>query len=321
MHKRGLGTLAYVHQVLTMTSMAKAASPMPGGKGSPGKAGKGGKGGTGKGSPAVISPQPSLKYELGPDDPPPYGDLRYGSAYWDARHAAVGDLPFDWYMGYDRLASILRLRLPAPSAGAEILDIGFGTSEVPACLHADGWTNVTAIDTSVVAVTRARSARRHQGRSELQFLQMDACKTEFPEKCFDAVIDKALLDTLVTGGHSFPRVRDMLAEVYKLLRPGGVFFCVSHSAVATRLPYLTHDSSKPWRIEVARVEKAQPQTAENLPKDEVPDDAGGGFFHIYICTKPPIPRPGARKDASSPEMKASSTLMPVGGNRGSPLSP
>lgn len=284
-----------------------------------GKLGKGGK--SGKGSPSAIAPQaPPLKFELGPDDPPPYGDLRYSSAYWDARHAAAGDLPFDWYMGYERLAGILRMRLPSPSAGAEILDVGFGASELPSCLHADGWTNVTAIDTSVVAVTRARSARRHHGRSELQFLQMDACKTDFPEKCFDAVIDKALLDTLVTGGHAFPRARDMLSEVYRVLRPSGVFFCVSHSALATRLPYLAHDPTKPWRIEVARVEKAyaRPSEDEEDTGEDFPDDAGGGFFHIYICTKPPIPPkprdsvlPEAPKDATSPEMPASSSLMPV----------
>merc|ERR1719183_2572286 len=115
----------------------------------------------------------------------------------------------------------------------------------------------------------------------------------------------------------------MLSEVYKLLRPGGVYFCVSHSAAATRLPYLAHDSSKPWRIEVARVEKANSRPQEDaagLLDDELPDDAGGGFFHIYICTKPPIPRPRAEaraarakaKEAGSPEMPASSELMPVG---------
>jgi len=214
------------------------------------------------------------------------------------------------------LAGILRQRLPPVSSGAEILDLGFGTSEVAACLHADGWTNVTAVDTSVVAVTRARSARRHRARTELQFLQMDACKMEFPEECFDAVIDKALLDTLVTGGHSFPRARDMLSEVYRLLRPGGVFFCVSHAAVATRLPYLAHDASKPWRIEVVRVAKTRIQE-EGIPDDELPDDAGGGYFHIYICTKPPIPddiseeNDDAQSGGMSPEMPASSTMMGV----------
>lgn len=296
---------------------SQAGTPMVGnaGKGNGPKGGsngvKGGKGG--KGSP-MLAPQPSLKFELGPDDPPPYGDLRYSTAYWDARHAAVGDMPFDWYMGYDRLAGILRQRLPPVSSGAEILDLGFGTSEVAACLHADGWTNVTAVDTSVVAVTRARSARRHRARTELQFLQMDACKMEFPEECFDAVIDKALLDTLVTGGHSFPRARDMLSEVYRLLRPGGVFFCVSHAAVATRLPYLAHDASKPWRIEVVRVAKTRIQE-EGIPDDELPDDAGGGYFHIYICTKPPIPddiseeNDDAQSGGMSPEMPASSTMM------------
>jgi len=278
--------------------------------------GKGAK--SGKGSPPVLAPHPSVKYELGPDDPPPYGDLRYSSTYWDARHAAVGDLPFDWYMGYDRLSGILKQRLPPASSGAEILDIGFGTSEVPACLHADGWINVTAIDTSVVAVTRARSARRHNGRSELQFLQMDACKTEFPDECYDAIIDKALLDTLVTGGHAFPRVRDMLSEVYRLLRPGGRFFCVSHAAPSTRLPYLAHDSAKPWRIEVAHMEK---DGGNRAPDDEVPDDAGGGYFHIYICTKSPSEDGGSADSAGEESPDSPGGLSPAMDSTSSMLLP
>lgn len=277
------------------------------------KAGKGvGKQGKGL-HPHAVSQQPVVRYELGTEDPPPYGDLRYSTTYWDARHAAVGDLPFDWYMGYDRLAGILKERLPAASSNAEILEIGFGTSELPARLHADGWVNITAIDTSVVAVTRARSARRHNDRKELQFLQMDACKMEFPDECFNAVIDKALLDTLVTGGHAFPRVRDMLSEVYRILTPGGMFFCISHAGPSTRLPYLAHDSAKPWKIEVAYLEK----DSSAKPQDDGPDDAGGGYFHVYICTKPPLDAedPGESGDdvdgegLISPEMVATSELV------------
>lgn len=241
-------------------------------------------GGKGKGSPKAVARQP--KITLGPGDPPPYGDTRCGPFYWDARHAATGDVPFDWYMGYDRLASILHQRLPPARDGAEILDVGFGTSEIPACLHADGWTNVTGIDTSVAAVSRARSARRHAGRSELQFLQMDVCKMTFPEPCFHAVIDKALLDTLVCGGHGFPRARDMLSEVYRVLRPGGVYFLITHAGAATRLPYLTMDPKKPWRIEVARLEKSQCAPIEGIADEDPPEDAGAGFFHVFICTKP-----------------------------------
>lgn len=221
---------------------------------------------------------------LGPGDPPPYGDTQCGPAYWDARHAAAGDDPFDWYMDYSRLSEVLNARLPPQEDEPEILDVGCGTSELAACLYADGWKNVIGVDTSVVAITRARGARRHVGRHELQFLQMDACQLEFPDSCFHAIIDKALFDTLVTGGHAFPRGRALLSEVHRVLRPGGVFFLVSHASVGARLPWLALDASWMWRVEVARLTKPFPACLGE--EHAVQGNSASDFFYVYICTKP-----------------------------------
>lgn len=231
-------------------------------------------------------PKSGAACPLGPGDPPPYGDTHCGPAYWDARHAAAGDEPYDWYMDYTRLAPVLRLRLPPADSDPEVLDVGCGTSELASCLWADGWRNVIGVDTSVVAVTRARGARRHQGRHELQFLQMDACGLEFPDACFHAVVDKALFDTIVTGGHAFPRGRAMLREVYRVLRPGGVFFLVSLADVASRLPWLALDAEWGWRVEVARVPRPVPICLTRDSGAQQHSSAASELFYVYICTKP-----------------------------------
>lgn len=232
---------------------------------------------------------------LSSGDPPPYGDSHCGPAYWDARHAQAGDEPFDWYADYSGLRSLFGEVLPSREEAPEILDIGSGTSEVPVQLYEDGWRNVIGIDTSVVAAARAQGARRHAGKPELQFLQMDACSLDFPDECFHAVFDKALLDTLTTGGHAFLRVKAMLSEVRRVLKPGGVYILVSHAGVGARLPYLTLDPGWDWRIEVAKLPKPPPGPLvakgadlgeEGAEEGSTEIYASSGFFHVYVCTMP-----------------------------------
>merc|ERR1712087_650516 len=97
-----------------------------------------------------------------PKDPPPYGDSQCGPVYWDARHNAGGDEPFDWYFDYDRLRPLLHEVLPNVQKEPEVLDLGCGTSEVPARLWRDGWRNVVGIDTSVVAITQQNSQKKRR---------------------------------------------------------------------------------------------------------------------------------------------------------------
>lgn len=197
----------------------------------------------------------------------------------DDRHLMEAQ-PFDWYLGYARLVPLLRRRLP-PAGSVKILDVGCGTSEVAACLHADGWTAVTGVDVSSSAIQYARNAWWHENRPELQFLHMDACDLTFSDASFHAVLDKATLDCLACDSQPFLRVTALLAEIYRVLQPGGVYFLVSHAGPAARLPYLACDHDRPWRIEHASIPKYQVTAGEDATTD-----GGGGFFHVYICTKP-----------------------------------
>jgi len=226
--------------------------------------------------------------------PSPYGSTRCALTYWDARYAQAGDEPFDWYMGYAALRELMFQVLPEAHTDPELLYVGCGTSELPAKLYEDGWRNVVGVDTSVVAVTRARGAGHHAGRHELQFLQMDACGgLEFPDGCFHVVIDKALLDTLATGGHAYVRIRALLAEVHRVLKPGGVYILISHGSAAVRLPWLLLEPTWGWRIEAARLPRPAPAVLTASLAAEGDDEdvfagcaAGGAFFYFYVCTKP-----------------------------------
>merc|ERR1712151_1210852 len=109
---------------------------------------------------------------------------------------------------------------------------------------------------------------------------MDAREMSFPDECFDIVIDKGLLDTLATGGHQFPRIKKLLSEVHRVLRPKGVYLLVSHASVGGRLPYLVMDNWG-WQIEVARLAKPPGLLAAG----DRGDGNGSGYFNVYVCTK------------------------------------
>ncbi|CAE7895114.1 EEF1AKNMT, partial [Symbiodinium sp. KB8] len=224
---------------------------------------------------------------------PPYADPKLGSVYWDARHARAGAAFFDWYVPYARLHPVFSLMLPGPDMSPEILDVGFGTSEVPLRLFENGWELVTAIDTSAEAVRLAKGRGLHQERPALQFLQMDARALNFPDECFDVVFDKATLDTILCAANNTNQAQAYVSEVYRVLKPGGLFLVVSHSGPSCRLHHLVQDPLRSWQIQVARLplRPASPaaeleEGTENRTSREAPAEDASRCFWIFACTMP-----------------------------------
>eukprot|EP00913_Durusdinium_trenchii_P013895 g13044.t1 len=201
----------------------------------------------------------------------------------------------------------IALRLPAPSeSGPEILDVGFGTSEIPSSLFHDGYHFVTAIDVSAESVRLAQQRRSSEQKS-LQFLQMNATRMSFPDECFHAVFDKATLDTLLCSHQGAAEA--YLSEVFRVLQPGGIFLLISHSGPAERLPYLLRLNSaqewcllgvfwrsarygsgleeaiRPWKVQVAQLPKSD---GGDLDPHEGEDDRANSCFWLFLCTKPPV---------------------------------
>eukprot|EP00440_Ansanella_granifera_P062970 gb/GFBE01068283.1/.p1 GENE.gb/GFBE01068283.1/~~gb/GFBE01068283.1/.p1 ORF type:complete len:317 (+),score=56.45 gb/GFBE01068283.1/:1-951(+) len=249
---------------------------------------------------------------------PPYGHARYGMAYWDAWHAAAGSDVIDWYMGYARLRDIFKAEFPTPSSEPEILDVGSGMSEVPACLFNDGWQFVTAIDSSAEAVRLAKSHPQHASKHEMQFLQMDVCSLDFPDECFDVVLDKATFDTLVSSSIAEIRSEAMLSEVFRVLKPGGIYLMVSHSGPARRLRYLAKDARRPWKVELARLPRPKPSLAGDRTDrgvgqadadaaegmDAAANESAGTCFYVYLCTKQTVYQEGTQHNAPTEPLEA-----------------
>lgn len=150
-------------------------------------------------------------------------------------------------------------------------------------MYSDGYEDITAADISRVVLAQLKV--RCEGMEGIKFFQGTMCDTNLPEGSIDAIIDKALLDSLICGQNGATDVAAYVVEVERLLSNTGVFIVVSHGNPEQRLPYLEqYDIDEPhytpWVVEVQALQKPLQYEDEVLD----PEDLDSLYF-IYICTK------------------------------------
>ena len=132
----------------------------------------------------------------------------YGAA---SDHYTLGPLGF-----WDRFgaATVSRLQL---AAGDEVLDLccGAGASAIPSARAVGAAGRVVGVDISepMLELARARAAR--EGLANIEFRHGDATSTGLPGSSFDAVV-------CVFGVFFVPDMTAFIAEMWRLVRPGGV---------------------------------------------------------------------------------------------------
>eukprot|EP01031_Cornospumella_fuschlensis_P033951 gene33951-41087_t len=140
-----------------------------------------------------------------------YGRIQF----WDLRYANEHE-PFEWYYGYEYFQDTIRDSVPLD---ANVLIAGCGSSNMPGDMADDGYQRITAADLSRVVMAQLKY--RYRDRSEITLFQGNITDTDLPEGSFGAVIDKALLDTLLCTNTSVTTVAQYLYEVERLLDDTG----------------------------------------------------------------------------------------------------
>ncbi len=147
---------------------------------------------------------------------------------------------------YDRLAPIYdllagssehrareeALTLLSPSPGEAVLELGCGTGTALRALagRLAGRGRLVGLDLSPRMLAQARRKLERAGLAEhLELYQGDAVAVPLADGAFDAVFTAFTLELFDT-----PQIPKVLAEVHRLLRPGGRFVVVS--LLATRKP-------------------------------------------------------------------------------------
>lgn len=111
-------------------------------------------------------------------------------------------------------------------AGKDVLEIGCGTG-VAACLFAKNGARVTAVDLTAQAIDIATRNAAAQELTNVQFIQMDAEKLQFPDASFDHVFSWGVL-------HHSAHTEDAIKQVGRVLRPGGTGLIMVYNKASLR---------------------------------------------------------------------------------------
>jgi len=145
---------------------------------------------------------------------------------------ASGDAANGWLRGAAARGQALgplteqMLDLAGVTVGSRVLDLGAGTGDqtVLAAQRVGPGGSVLAIDVSASMLDFAREAARAAGLGNVRTRVMDAQRLELESGSFDAAIARFSLQFV-------PDVRRALAEVRRVLKPGGRFAAAVFSAV------------------------------------------------------------------------------------------
>ncbi|CAH2600638.1 Phosphatidylethanolamine N-methyltransferase [Rhodovastum atsumiense] len=135
------------------------------------------------------------------------------------RWAAVYDAVFGGVSAWGRRRAVAEVnRLP----GSRVLEVGVGTGL--ALPHYRPEKRITGIDLSVDMLERARSRVERESLSNVTaLLEMDAEATGFPDGSFDIAVGMFVASVV-------PNPRRLLAEMKRVVRPGGHILFVNHFA-------------------------------------------------------------------------------------------
>uniref|UniRef100_A0A0E0ANQ0 Methyltransferase type 11 domain-containing protein n=1 Tax=Oryza glumipatula TaxID=40148 RepID=A0A0E0ANQ0_9ORYZ len=196
--------------------------------------------------------------------------LSYGEAeYWDARYVEEGGAPYDWYQRYAALRPFVRRFAPPES---RVLMIGCGSALMSEDMVDDGYTEIMNIDISSVVIEIMR--KKHFNIPQLQ----------------------CTLDSLMCGVGAPLSAAQMVLEVERLLKPGGIFMLITYGDPSVRVPHLNQSGCN-WKIVLyilprpgfkgktkRSVLDPVPMTGSGvLPDGFVPEDPDSHY--IYVCKK------------------------------------
>ncbi|HEX9732002.1 MAG TPA: methyltransferase domain-containing protein [Thermoanaerobaculia bacterium] len=145
--------------------------------------------------------------------------------------------PYDFFFGplLDR-ARRLAMDLLRIEPGARVLEVGIGTG-LSLSLYPAG-VRLAGIDPSPNMLAKARQRAEELGLEHVDLFEMSAEKLEFDDDAFDRVLASSVLSVVPHPGAA-------LAEMARVVKPGGLACVVSHFAGRNRFERLLDEVCEP----------------------------------------------------------------------------
>lgn len=69
----------------------------------------------------------------------------------------------------------------------------------------------------------------------------------YDDNTFDTVIDKATLDAIICGDEGVCNPEKVINEIYRVLKPNGVYICITYGVPEARLEYFQNPDHN-WKV-------------------------------------------------------------------------
>jgi ubiquinone/menaquinone biosynthesis C-methylase UbiE len=184
----------------------------------------------------VDNTAPATLRSYSDSSPPKYANAEY----WDHRYTDCTD-PFEWYESWAEIRPSIATLLTGKK---NALNIGCGSSPMSTDALTD-FERIVNIDISPVVIQQMTA--KFASLSNIEWRVMNCMALAFEDNSFDAVLDKGTLDALFCGSVAMVHVAKTLAEVHRVLRPGGCCIDITYGRPGSRVPVF-QETGLSWRL-------------------------------------------------------------------------
>ena len=134
----------------------------------------------------------------------------------------------------------------------------------------EGYSRITNIDFSDVVINIKSKLNPNGDYKVADVRDM----SDFENDIYDVVLDKGTFDCVISSDNALSDIKNMLNNIYRVLRNRGVYICFSYSNPSTRLQLFQREDLQ-WTVICKQI--ARKIKIDNIQQKKP--------FYCYICEK------------------------------------